>query len=77
MFLPTEPFLLIAMTEMPDLWEYAMSKHIMLCSPMMLMPILRMFASDWQMQQQDEHAREVAKLGSELYERLANICYIL
>jgi DNA recombination protein RmuC len=70
MFLPTEPLLLSAMAETPELWDYAMSKGVMICSPIMLMPLLRMFATGWREQQQDEQAREIARLGAELYKRL-------
>lgn len=71
MFLPAEPLLLTAMAETPDLWEYAMSKGIMICSPMGLLPLLRAFAVGWREEQQDERAREIAKLGGDLYKRLS------
>lgn len=70
MFLPAEPLLLSAMAETPDLWEYAMSKSILICSPMGLLPLLRVFALGWREQQQEERAAEIAQMGAELYKRL-------
>lgn len=71
MFLPGESLLWTAMTEMPDLSEYAMNKGVLLCSPMSLLPLLRMFSLGWREQQQEERAREIAQMGEVLYKRLS------
>jgi len=71
MFLPGESLLWTAMTEMPELTEYAMNKGVLLCSPMSLLPLLRMFSLGWREQQQEERAREIAQMGEVLYKRLS------
>jgi DNA recombination protein RmuC len=70
MYVPGEAFLQAAMAEAPELLEYAASREIYLCGPMTLMPLLRSYALGWREIRQEERAKEIAELGSDLHERL-------
>ncbi len=72
MFVPGEGSLAIACTENPSLIEYALSKNVFLASPLSLILLLQSFSLGWQRVLQNDNAREIAKLGRDLYESVAN-----
>jgi DNA recombination protein RmuC len=59
-----------ALDEDPSLFEHGVEAGVMIASPSTLMPLLRTVAYAWQQETVAESARETAKLGRELYDRL-------
>ena len=70
MFLPDEAFLRAALETDRTLNEDAWRARVILASPSTLLTLLRTIAVAWQQETVAESAREVNKLGRELYERL-------
>ncbi|WP_130864892.1 DNA recombination protein RmuC [Acidipropionibacterium timonense] len=73
LFLPSDAFLQAALDRMPDLHEYAARRDIVLASPAILIPMLRVIALAWRQDAVARSAAEVASLGRELHERLATL----
>lgn len=69
LFVPRESMLRVALEERPDLLETAFRKRVILASPLILMPILRVVAQGWQQAQLSENAQSIQKLGLELHKR--------
>ncbi|MDV7393496.1 DNA recombination protein RmuC, partial [Arthrospira platensis SPKY1] len=55
-------------------FEYAFSKRIVLVTPSTLLATLKTVASIWRLENQNRNALEIARLGSDLYHKLANFC---
>jgi len=70
MFLPDEAFLRAALETDAALNEDAWRARVILASPSTLLTLLRTIAVAWQQETVAESAREVNRLGRELYERL-------
>jgi DNA recombination protein RmuC len=70
MFLPDEAFLRAALETDRTLNEDAWRARVILASPSTLLTLLRTIAVAWQQETVAESAREVNRLGRELYERL-------
>jgi DNA recombination protein RmuC len=70
MFLPGEGFYRAAIEADPELLQ---SKDVLIASPMILIALLRTIASIWNDEKVAESAREVNRLGQELYERLTTM----
>lgn len=69
-FIPGDQLLSAAYECDPTLQEHAMSNGVLLTTPTMLIALLRTVAFGWQQETLAESAREVQKLGADLYERL-------
>jgi DNA recombination protein RmuC len=69
-FIPGDPLLAGACESDPSIVEYAMASHVLLATPTTLIALLKTVAYTWQQEQMAESARDVKKLGAELYERL-------
>ena len=59
-----------ALDQDPSLFEHGVDAGVMIASPSTLMPLLRTVAYAWQQETAAESAREVTKLGREMYDRL-------
>jgi DNA recombination protein RmuC len=70
LFLPSEAFFSAALDQMPDLYEYAVNKDIVLATPTTLIGMLRAVSYGWKQAALAETAADVFRLGRELHERL-------
>ena len=70
MFIPGEGFVSDAMRSDPSLLDDAMKNRVLVASPVNLLALLFAVAKGWQAHSIAEHAKEVAALGNELYERV-------
>lgn len=71
MFVPGEHVLYAAMTMDSGLLDYALQRRIVLSSPLNFMSIALTVATIWRQAGAQADAAEIAKLGKELYDRLA------
>jgi DNA recombination protein RmuC len=73
LFIPAEPLFHAALEHDPGLIEEAARQGVMLTSPASLIALLRAVAEGWRQETVAESAREVSRLGTQLYERLATL----
>ena len=71
MFVPGEHFVAAALEEEPELWNFAFDRRVLLATPTNLVAIARTVAQVWRQDGLAREAREIGKLGGELYDRLA------
>ena len=70
-FVPGDPLLAAALERDAGLLEHAVASHVLLATPTTLIALLRTVAYSWQQQALADNAREVQRLGRDLYKRLA------
>ena len=70
LFVPADPFLDAALSVDPDLLEFAFERNIVIATPTTLFALLRTVALGWRQEDISDKAREVQRLGRELYSRL-------
>lgn len=73
MFIPGENFFAAALEYAPDLLERAYSRNVIVTTPSTLIGLAKTVAYVWRQEKMTENAREAAKLGQELYERIATM----
>ena len=73
LFIPAEPLFHAALENDPGLIEEAATQGVLLVSPASLIALLRSVAEGWRQETVAESAREVSRLGRQLYERLATL----
>jgi DNA recombination protein RmuC len=73
LFLPNEGFFAAALDQMPDLYEYAIGKDVVIATPTTLIGMLRAVSYGWKQAALAKDAAEVARLGRELHDRLGNM----
>lgn len=71
MFIPGENFFAAALEHSPDLLEKAYAKNVIVTTPSTLIGLAKTVSYVWRQEKMAEHAREAAKLGEQLYDRLA------
>jgi DNA recombination protein RmuC len=70
LFLPNEMFFATALDQIPDLYDYAAVRDVVLATPTTLIGMLRAVAYGWRQAALAESAAEVFRLGRELHEKL-------
>ena len=71
MFVPGDGFLAAALDRAPDLMSEAMDKRVLIVTPTTLFALCKAVAYGWRVEAQAKNADEIAKLGKELYKRIA------
>jgi DNA recombination protein RmuC len=71
MFVPGDGFLAAALDRLPDLMTEAMDKRVLIVTPTTLFALCKAVAYGWRVESQAKNAEAIAKLGKELYRRLA------
>jgi DNA recombination protein RmuC len=71
MFVPGEHFIAAALDHDSGLWDYAFDRKVLLASPTNLVAIARTIAQVWQQEGLAREAREIGKLGADLYDSIA------
>ncbi|MBW8783134.1 MAG: DNA recombination protein RmuC [Novosphingobium sp.] len=71
MFVPGEHFIAAALEHDPELWNFAFDRRVLLASPTNLVAICRTVAQVWRQDGLAREAKEIGRMGGELYERLA------
>lgn len=72
-FVPSEAMLSAALAADPSLHEDAMARRVVLVGPGALMALLRTVAFTWQQDSLTANARELMRLGRDLYDRLGTM----
>jgi len=71
MFVPGEHFIAAALEHESALWDFAFERRVLLASPTNLVAICRTVAQVWRQDGLAREAREIGRMGAELYDRLA------
>ncbi|GAB5459305.1 MAG: DNA recombination protein RmuC [Henriciella sp.] len=71
MFIPGENFFAAALEHAPDLLERAYSRNVIITTPSTLIGLAKTVSYVWRQEKMTENAREAAKLGEQLYDRIA------
>ncbi len=70
MFVPGEHFVAAALEADPELWDFAFRNGVLLASPTNLVAIARTVAQVWRQDRMASEAKEIGRMGAELYDRL-------
>ena len=70
LFLPSEMFFAAALDQIPDLYDYAAARDVVLATPTTLIGLLRAVAYGWKQAALAESAAEVFRLGRDLHAKL-------
>lgn len=70
MFVPVEPAFMLAIAQDSEIWQEAWTKNVLLVSPSTFLFVVRTVAHIWRQDQQNRNAQDIAKRGSELYDKL-------
>lgn len=71
MFVPGEHFIAAALEKDPKMWDFAFRNRVLLASPTNLVALARTVAQVWRQDGLATEAREIGRMGAELYDRIA------
>ena len=71
MFVPGEHFVAAALEKDPELWDFAFRNRVLLATPTNLVALARTVAMVWRQDGLAQEAREIGRMGGDLYDRLA------
>jgi DNA recombination protein RmuC len=71
LFLPGDSFLSAAIESDPSIMDKAISRRVLLATPMTLIALLKAAAYGWKQEAVSRSAEEVGRLGRDLYDRIA------
>lgn len=74
LFLPAEAFYSAALQADPTLIEVGADQNVIVATPTTLIAILRAIAFTWKQDSLSKNAKEISRLGHELYERIGIVC---
>lgn len=74
LFLPAEAFYSAALQSDPTLIEVGADHNVIIATPTTLIAILRAVAFSWKQDALSKNAKEIARLGQELYDRIGIVC---
>lgn len=70
MFLPGDHYYAAALEKDPSLFDTCVENKVFVMTPTTLFPTLRVIEHAWKQEKLAENAKEISKLGNELYDRL-------
>lgn len=73
MFLPGEIFLSVATEHDLSLIEFAMQQRVIITTPTILLGLLHAIAQGWRQENLAENAKQIIKMGQDLYQRLSTM----
>ncbi|MFH1222902.1 MAG: DNA recombination protein RmuC [Pseudomonadota bacterium] len=73
MFIPIEGAFSLAVQKDKEIFTYAWSKNVGIVSPNNLLATLRTVSSLWKMENQNKHAKEIARQSAALYDKFASL----
>ncbi len=73
LFVPGDAFLSSALDHAPDIMTHAMDCRVVIVTPTTLFALCKAVAYGWRAEEQSANAEHVARLGKELYKRLATM----
>ena len=69
LFIPIEPAFGAALTQDPDLYQYAFERKIVLVTSSTLMATIKTVANLWKLEKQNKHAHDIARRAGLLYDK--------
>lgn len=73
MFMPSESAFRVALEARPAVLEEAMQNNVVIATPSTMLALLRAVAYGWRQEKLATEAREVQKMGQELYDRICTM----
>ena len=73
MFVPGDNFYAAAIERYPELYEEALKSNVLIVTPTVMLGLAKTVAFGWRQEKVADNAREVARLGQDLYRRLATM----
>ncbi|MDR1071297.1 MAG: DNA recombination protein RmuC [Rickettsiales bacterium] len=71
MFMPLEHAYLDLLQSEPKMYDYAFSRHVMMATPSLLLPLVRTIGNLWKIEKQNKNTEKVIGMLSGLYEKYA------